>query len=117
LVGILHRLPKTIKISDETHTRLQRMGKLGDTFDNVIGQLLDEHFDFENVILQVKIVNERRIIHLKNPLYYWTSENYDVFLEKALSGTYKEWGDEILKRIARNELWYQSVVNYRNELN
>ncbi|MGH9953833.1 MAG: hypothetical protein ACRD5J_19635, partial [Nitrososphaeraceae archaeon] len=103
-------MSKTFKISDKTHTRLQRIGKLGDTFDKVIGELLDEHFDFENVILQVKIVQDKRNIYLANPLYYWTSENYDTFLEKTLEGTFREWGDEVLKRIAKNDKWYAAVL-------
>ena len=107
---------KTIKISDETHTRLQKTGRLGDTFDTAIGRLLDEHSEFEDVILQVKILNNRqRQVHLKHPLYYWTSENYDVFLDKAINGMYREWGDEILKRIARNDEWYNKVQKYRKE--
>jgi hypothetical protein len=53
-----------MKISDGTHTRLQKVGTLGETFDDAIKRLLD---DFEDVILQVKIVGNKRQIHLKNP--------------------------------------------------
>jgi hypothetical protein len=34
-------LVKTLKISDETHARLSKLGSIGDTFEDVIKQLLD----------------------------------------------------------------------------
>lgn len=36
-------LVKTLKISDETHKRLTKVGKFGDTFEDIIKRLLDEH--------------------------------------------------------------------------
>jgi hypothetical protein len=107
---------KTLKITDETHARLQLLGKLGDTFDDALKKLLDEHVDFENVILQVKLVGNKLQVHLKNPLYFWTDENYDFFLKNAFDGQHREWGDEVLKRIAKNSKWYEKVKKYRSEI-
>lgn len=114
---IIQSVVKTIKINDDTHTKLQSIGTLGDTFDTVIGRLVDERLDFDKVILQVRILNDKqRELHLKNPLYYWTSENYDFFLDKAFNGTFREWGDEVLKRIATNDKWYNKVQKFRKEM-
>jgi len=34
---------KTLKISEETHARLSKLGSIGETFEDVIITLLDEH--------------------------------------------------------------------------
>jgi predicted CopG family antitoxin len=107
---------KTLKITDDTHTRLQLLGNIGNTFDDVLKKLLDEHVDFENVILQVKLVGNKRVVHLKNPLYYWTDENYDAFLKIAFEMDGGKWGEEVLKRIAKNSKWYEKVKKYRSEI-
>ncbi len=109
---------KTLKINDEIHLELQKLGTVGDTFESVIKKLIDEHFDFENVILQVRLTSDDqnpRQIHLKNPLYYWTAENYDFFLDKTLNEFPKAWGENILKRIANNDEWYNKIQQYRKE--
>jgi hypothetical protein len=36
-------LVKTLKISNETHARLSKLGNIGQTFEDVIKLLLDEH--------------------------------------------------------------------------
>ena len=36
-------LVKTLKISNETHARLSKLGSIGQTFEDVIKLLLDEH--------------------------------------------------------------------------
>ena len=36
-------LVKTLKISNETHARLSKLGNIGQTFEDVIKSLLDEH--------------------------------------------------------------------------
>ena len=52
-----------------------------------------------------------------NPLYDWTGENYDVFLDLAFEKVgFSEWKRNILKRIAKNDDWYQ-VQKYRREAN
>jgi hypothetical protein len=66
---------------------MQKVGTIGETFDHAIKRLLNEHSEFKDVILQVKIVKDKREVHLKNPLYYWTPENYDVFLQKMFNET------------------------------
>ena len=107
-----------MKISDETHDKLQRVGTIGETFDDAIKRLLDEHSEFRDVILQVKIVGNKRKIDLKNPMYFWTPENYDVFLQKMFDEIdwHEEWRENILKRIAKNDRWYEEVQKYRNEM-
>ena len=32
---------RTVRVSDETHARLMKLGRMGDTFDGVIRKLLD----------------------------------------------------------------------------
>ncbi|HJT49394.1 MAG TPA: hypothetical protein VJ729_14510 [Nitrososphaeraceae archaeon] len=82
----------------------------------MLKRLLSEHSDFDNIILLFKIVGDKRHIHVKNPMYYWTSENYDVFLRKIFEEI--NWHDElrenILKRIAKNERWYKEVQKYHD---
>jgi macrodomain Ter protein organizer (MatP/YcbG family) len=34
---------KSIKVSEETHSRLAKLGTVGQTFEDVIKSLLDEH--------------------------------------------------------------------------
>ena len=36
-------LVKTLKISNETHKRLAKVGTFGDTFEDIIKKLLDEY--------------------------------------------------------------------------
>lgn len=38
---------KHIKVSDETHSRLAKLGSIGDTFEDVIKSLLNEHDERE----------------------------------------------------------------------
>jgi hypothetical protein len=82
---------KTLKITENTHNRLRSVGKIGDTFEDAIKSLLD---DFETTILRVKIVGNQRDVFIRNPLYSWTDENYDAFLnivnDSSMYGG--EWG-------------------------
>jgi predicted CopG family antitoxin len=41
------KIPQTIRISERTARRLIKMGKFGETFDDVIARLLDELDEFE----------------------------------------------------------------------
>jgi predicted CopG family antitoxin len=38
---------KSIKVSDETHSRLAKLGSVGQTFEDVIKSLIDEHDNIE----------------------------------------------------------------------
>jgi predicted CopG family antitoxin len=38
---------KSIKVSDETHSRLAKLGSVGQTFEDVIKSLIDEHDKIE----------------------------------------------------------------------
>jgi hypothetical protein len=40
-MDIPNTLVKTLKISDETHARLSKLGSIGQTFEDVIKDLLD----------------------------------------------------------------------------
>jgi predicted CopG family antitoxin len=42
------KLVKTLKITDETHARLAKLGSVGQTFEDVIRSLLDEHDEKAN---------------------------------------------------------------------
>ena len=42
-LAIEPNLVKTLKISNETHARLSKLGNIGQTFEDVIKSLLDEH--------------------------------------------------------------------------
>ncbi len=48
--------------------------------------------------------------------YYGRDENYDFFLEKTLDDNFKAWGDNILKRIARNDEWFHKIQLYRKQI-
>jgi uncharacterized protein YdcH (DUF465 family) len=107
-------MQKTLKIDETTHKRLESIGRIGETYDGLINRLLDNYTEMDDVILRVKIVGDKREIHLKNPMYYWTDQNYDVFLEKAF-GMFSEWRDNVLKRIAKNPEWHRIVQRYKNQ--
>lgn len=38
---------RTIMVTPETHQRLEQLGKFGDTFDDVIGKLIDYYYEKE----------------------------------------------------------------------
>lgn len=38
---------KTLKINDDTHARLKKVGYMGETFDHAINKLLDLYFSNE----------------------------------------------------------------------
>lgn len=45
---------KSIKVSDETHSRLAKLGSVGQTFEDVIKSLLDEHDEREESNVESK---------------------------------------------------------------
>jgi hypothetical protein len=105
---------KTLKITHQTHEELAKLGTVGDTFETLIKKLVQEHAEFDDIILQFRLVGgEKREVHIKNPLYYWTPENYDFFLEKLLNDSYAGIADNILKRIANNDEWFNKVQKFR----
>ena len=53
---------KSIKISDETHKKLESIGKVKETFDDVIKRLLDNYSKEKDSLLRVlKIPGKRNI--------------------------------------------------------
>lgn len=112
---ILVYVVKTIKISDNTHLRLSRQGSRGDTFDDILNRLIDLA-NREDILLLYRLTNIEppRELYLSNPMYYWTEDNYKVFLELA-SNLWPEWIEGIIKHITRNEDWYKLVKKYRND--
>ena len=59
---------KSVKISDETHKKLQSIGKVKETFDDVIKRLLDNYSKEKDSLMRVlKIPGKRNIeINLLN---------------------------------------------------
>jgi predicted CopG family antitoxin len=108
---------KTIKIAENTHARLLNHGKAGDTFDNIINRLVTIA-DMENILLLYRITEKDpdnpREMHLKNPLYYWTEENYTKFFELA-SRMFSDWVEDIIRHIAKDEKLYGIVKKFRND--
>jgi predicted CopG family antitoxin len=105
---------KTLKIEDGTHLRLSRQGDLKDTFDDVINRLIDIA-NRENILLLYRFTNKDppRELYLANPMYFWTEDNYKVFI-KLILRSYPEWIDNIIKYITENEDLYKIVKKYRN---
>jgi predicted CopG family antitoxin len=105
---------KTVKISDKTHMRLVRQGNVGDTFDDVINRLIDVANN-ENILLLYRLTNKNdrpRELYLSNPMYYWTEENYEKFLEFA-SNLWHEWIEGIIRNIMKNREWAKLVNDHR----
>ena len=109
-------MDKTVKINDKTHQRLARQGNVGDTFDTVINRLIDIA-DRDNILLLYRLTNDKerpRELYLSNPMYYWTDENYQKFLEFA-SNMWHEWIEAIIAHIVKNDDWYELVKKYRKD--
>jgi predicted CopG family antitoxin len=107
---------KTVKIGDRTHMRLVRQGNMGDTFDDVINRLIDMA-NKENILLLYRLTNNNdhpRELYLSNPMYFWTEENYDKFLEFA-SNQWYEWMEGIIKHIMKNREWAKLVNDYEKD--
>lgn len=106
---------KTIKIAENTHARLLNHGNAGDTFDDIINRLITIA-NMENILLLYRITDKDppREMHLKNPLYYWTEENYTKFFELA-SRMFPDWVEDIIRHITKNEDLYKIVKKYRND--
>jgi hypothetical protein len=88
---------------------------MNQSFNDLIEELLDS----QNTILQVKVLvkGNKLDVHIKNPLYYWTAENYDRFLN-ILFKTHPfhiDMRENILRRIAQNDEWYDEVNRFRNK--
>jgi hypothetical protein len=107
-------MAKTVKISDITHKRLQLTGTIGDTFDNAIKRLIDSYEDFNNIILQVKIKgNDLEVRLADSALNHWDSHHYDKFVKRMFAQN--EWREELSKRIAKNNDWYNEIQFFKNQ--
>ena len=108
---------KSIKISDETHKKLESLEKVKETFDDVIKRLLDNYSKEKDILLRVlNIPGKRNIeINFTKKENYWTDKDYDLFVKKIFSMDEAEWRENVLKRIANNEEWFEEILRYRNE--
>jgi hypothetical protein len=108
---------KSVKISDETHKKLQSIGKVKETLDDVIKILLDNYSKEKDSLLRVlKIPGKRNIeINFTKREDDWTDKDYDLFVKKIFSMDEVKWRDNILKRIANNEAWFEEILRFRNE--
>jgi predicted CopG family antitoxin len=108
---------KSVKISDETHKKLQSIGKVKETLDDVIKILLDNYSKEKDSLMRVlKIPGKRNIeINFTKQEDDWTDKDYDLFVKKIFSMDEATWRDNILKRIANNEAWFEEILRFRNE--
>ena len=108
---------KSVKISDETHKKLQSIVKVKETFEDVIKRLLDNYSIEKNSIMQVlKTPGKRRIeINFTKKENDWTDKDYDLFVKKIFSMNETKWRENVLKRIVNNEVWFEEILRYRNE--
>ena len=108
---------KSVNISDETHKKLQSIVKLKETFDDVIKRLLDNYSKEKGSLMRVlKIPGKRNIeINFTKQENDWTDKDYDLFVKKIFSMDEAKWRENILKRIANNEVWFEEILRYRNE--
>jgi predicted CopG family antitoxin len=56
------QMEKTIKVSNETHQMISKMGSVGVTFSDVIKQLVEEHNMIHKVLDEVDAENEKEAI-------------------------------------------------------
>ena len=108
---------KSVKISDETHKKLQSIVKVKETFEDVIKRLLDNYSKEKDSLMQVmKIHGKRNIeINFTKQENDWTDKDYDLFVKKIFSMNETKWRENVLKRIANNEVWFEEILRYRNE--
>ena len=78
---------KSVNISDETHKKLQSIGKVKETFDDVIKRLLDNYSKEKDSLMRVlKIPGKRNIeINFTKQEKDWTDKDYDLFVKKILN--------------------------------
>ena len=108
---------KSVKISDETHKKLQSIVKVKETFEDVIKRLLDNYSKEKDSLMQVlKNPGKRNIeINFTKQEKDWTDKDYDLFVKKIFSMDEAKWRENVLKRIANNEVWFEEILRYRNE--
>lgn len=117
IIGMVQSKTKTIKIAGDTHASLLRQGNAGETFDDIIKRLITIA-NLEDVLLLYRITNRDppREMHLKNPLYYWTEENYKKFFELA-SSMFPDWVEDIIRYITKDEKLFKIVKKYSETVN
>lgn len=108
---------KSIKISDQTHKKLQSIERVKDTFEDVIRRLLDSYSKEKNSLMRVlkKPGNRNLEINFVKDVDDWTDKDYDLFVRKIFSMDETKWRENVLKRIAENEKWFEEILRYRNE--
>jgi predicted CopG family antitoxin len=108
---------KSIKISDHTHKKLQSIEKIKETFEDVIKRLLDNYSKEKNSLLRVLKKPGNRNIELSfiKQVDDWSDNDYDLFVNKIFSMDESKWRDNILRRIAENEKWFEEILRHRNE--
>ncbi len=108
---------KSIKISDETHKKLQSIEKIKETCEDVIKRLLDNYTKEKNSLIKVlKRPGNRGIeINFVKETKAWTDKDYDLFVKNLFSMDETKWRENVLKRIAENEKWFEEILRHRNE--
>ena len=108
---------KSIKISDQTHKKLQSIEKVKETFEDVIKRLLENYSKEKNSLIRVLKKPGNRNIEIKfvKDVSDWTDKDYDLFVKKIFSMNETKWRENVLKRIAENEKWFEEILRYRNE--
>lgn len=88
-----------------------------ETFDDVIKRLLDNYSKEKDSLLRVLKIPEKRNIEINFTKHenYWTDKHYDLFVKKIFSMDEAKLRENVLKRIAKNEKWFEEILRYRND--
>ena len=91
---------KSVKISDETHKKLQSIVKVKETFEDVIKRLLDNYSKEKDSLMQVlKNPGKRNIeINFTKQENDWTDKDYDLFVKKIFSMDEAKWRENVTKK-------------------
>jgi hypothetical protein len=72
-----------------------------------------DNIDDRNVLILARTEGDHVRVYLGNLTYTWHDYTYREFLRQAFLDA--QWRREILRRIARNDEWYNEIQQYRNE--
>ena len=108
---------KSIKISAQTHKKLQSIEKVKETFEDVIKRLLDNYSNEKNSLVKIfkNPLNRKIEINFMKDVNDWTEKDYDLLVSKIFDIKESQWRENVLKRIVKNEEWFEEILRLRNE--
>lgn len=103
---------KSIKISDETHKKLESIGKVKETFEDVIKRLLDNYLKDKDSLLRIlKIPGKRNIeINFTKQENDWTDKDYDLLVKKIFSMDEAKWRENVLRKCSEKNSQKRKMV-------